>query len=94
MEVAPEWMRPKGNPLKPVRPLVLWQDDGLSLAPGVGLEDKGPQIEAFWQFVWISSILMAIWFLDCVMQVGAHDPQPRACPLWRLMPSSLCLGVV
>ncbi len=45
------------------------QHDGMDLTPGVDMADKAVQTRAWWQYVWLSLILLGVWAVDCLFQL-------------------------
>ena len=44
-------------------------DGGLDLLPEQRLTDKAVQLHNWWQYVWVSLVLLAVWFVECAFQV-------------------------
>lgn len=51
------------------------QHDGMDLSPGVNIRDpsKAAQVAYWWQYVWVSLLLLSPWLVGCLFQVA-----PRA----------------
>lgn len=45
------------------------QGDGLWVTPGSVLAVKHEQLYYWWQYLWVSLILLSLWFIDLLMQV-------------------------
>lgn len=46
------------------------QHDGMDLSPGVNIGDKAAQVQAWWQYVWLSLLLLSPWLVGCLLQVA------------------------
>lgn len=48
------------------------QHDGMDLSPGVNITDPGKaaQVAYWWQYVWVSLLLISPWLVGCVFQIA------------------------